>query len=156
MDEKTIPIDLLGKWIESLIESLDEFTDEKARKEIIEKCGRACALYHGETEKINAIKRQRKNLEEVLDQMNQEGMWCGDWIKEGNIIYSTCKRCGCPLVKSGIIKLSPTFCYCSCGWVKSIFEDILEEPVRVELKKAIGRGDNVCQFVVHQINKEIK
>ena len=154
MSEERFARELLGKWIESLIGSLDEFVDEETKIKAIEKCGKACALYHGSIEKIQEMKRQRKNVEEILQQMNRKEMWCGDWIKKGNIIYSVCKKCGCPLVRSELIKLSPTFCYCSKGWVKSIFELILEKPVQVILKKAIGKGDDVCHFIVTDKNKK--
>jgi hypothetical protein len=30
------------------------------------------------------------------------------------------------------------------------FDIILEKPVKVELEKSIGRGDNVCHFIVVQ------
>lgn len=153
MNEKRYPAGLLTKWLESLIESLDESLDEKTKKKVMEKCGKACAIYDGDIEEIKAIKRNSENLEEILDQINQEKLWCGKWIKKGNTIYSICKKCGCPFVRSQIIKPSPTFCYCSRGWAKSVFEVILEKPVQVEQKKAIGRGDNICQFIVQFNNK---
>ena len=31
---------------------------------------------------------------------------------------------------------------------KTIFETLLGKPVRVELEKAIGRGDDICRYVV--------
>jgi len=151
MNENRFLADLLGKWLKVLMESIDEFVDEKTRKEIMEKCGQACAIYHGEIDEIKLIKRKGENLEKILETMNQENLWCGKWVKKGNTISSICNNCGCPFVKAEIIKPSPTFCYCSRGWVKSIFELILEKPVEVELEKAIGRGDEVCQFIISGI-----
>jgi predicted hydrocarbon binding protein len=151
MNESRFPVDLLGKWLKVLIESIDKSVDEKMKKEIMENCGKACAIYHGEIDEIKLIKRKGENLEEILDTMNQEDLWCGKWVKKGNTISSICNKCGCPFVRAGIIKPSETFCYCSRGWVKSVFELILEKPVEVELKKAIGRGDEVCQFIIKGI-----
>jgi hypothetical protein len=152
MSEKEFPIDLTARWIKALLEGLNELTDEKTKREAIEKCGEACALYHGETEKIRIMKSKGKSVEDILEQMNLEDMWCGKWIKDGNIIYSICKECGCPLVGASLIERSPIFCFCSLGWVKTIFENIFEKPVKVELKKAIGRGDCECHFVVYYKN----
>jgi hypothetical protein len=42
-----------------------------------------------------------------------------------------------------------TYCYCSVGWVERIFKTLLKTPVKVELDKAIGFGDDVCKYVVH-------
>ncbi len=153
MNEKEFARALLENWVETLIGNLDIFMDEESKIQALEKCGRACASHHGEIEKIQEIKSQGKNVKEILEKMNEMKMWCGNWLKKGDIIFSVCQRCGCPLVLSKLIKLSPTFCYCSQGWVKSVFEVILEKPVHVILKKAIGRGDDVCHFIIADENK---
>jgi len=59
-----------------------------------------------------------------------------------------CQECGCPLVRAGLVELSPTLCLCSRGWVQAVFEAALAKPVEVELEQAIGRGDPACRFVV--------
>jgi len=149
MSREQIPLDLLSRWINLLIKDLGESVEEGTKQKILEKCGNVCSHYHGHVEKIRDIKRKAKSLDKILDIMNQEEMWCGKWIKERNIIYSKCNKvCGCPLVVSGIIKLSPTHCYCSHGYMKSIFGEILEKPFEVELEKSIGRGDDICLYTV--------
>jgi predicted hydrocarbon binding protein len=52
-------------------------------------------------------------------------------------------------VRKGVVKLTGAFCFCSRGWVKAIFEALLKRPVRVELEKAIGFGDEVCKYNVN-------
>jgi len=52
-------------------------------------------------------------------------------------------------VKNNVINLTGTFCYCSRGWVKKIFETLLNKTVSVELEKSIGLGDKVCKFIVY-------
>lgn len=148
MNKEELPLNLIKTWVESLFEGIDEFVEEDTKIKILEKCGKACSIYHNHIEKIKGMKSNGKDLEEIIDYMNQEKMWCGDWIQKGNIIYSICKQCECPLVISNIVKLSPTFCYCSRGFVKSVFEEILDSPVNVKLEKAIGRGDIVCHFII--------
>jgi predicted hydrocarbon binding protein len=63
-------------------------------------------------------------------------------------IHSVCAACGCPLVVEGYVEKSPTFCLCSRGWVKAAFSEALGQEVEVELKQAIGRGDECCEFLV--------
>jgi predicted hydrocarbon binding protein len=135
-------------WIASVIDGISEFVDDETKMKILEHCGKACSIYHGHLEKVADMKEKGQNLEEILTYMNHENMWCGDWIHKEGIISSTCEECECPLFLAKMIKLSPTFCYCSRGFVKSLFEEILERPVSVELKKAIGRGDKSCHFIV--------
>lgn len=148
MNQKEPPRELIKTWIASVMKGINENVDDDTKKEILENCGKACAIYHGHLEKIAGLKEKGRNLEEILDYMNQEKMWCGEWIQRENILSSTCEACECPLILTEIVKLSPTFCYCSRGFVKSVFEEILGKPVVVELKKAIGRGDRICHFTI--------
>ena len=64
-------------------------------------------------------------------------------------IHTVCTECGCPLVQEGYVENSPTFCLCSRGWVKAVFTEALGEEVDVDLVRAIGRGDECCEFVVN-------
>ena len=148
MSQKEPPLELIKTWMASVIEGINENVDEDTKKKILENCGQACAIYHGHLDKIVNMKEKGKNLKEILDYMNQEKMWCGDWIQRENILSSTCEECECPLVLTKIVELSPTLCYCSRGFVKSVFEEILGKPVNVKLKKAIGKGDRICHFTV--------
>lgn len=141
---------LLRTWIEGLVAGLDAETDEWTRAQVMKHCGRACALYHGDLEKARAIQHSARDVDEFLDTLNQQkDFWCGRWTRDGDTITSVCAECGCPLVRAGLVKRSPTFCDCSRGWVEVVFEAALARPVDVELKRAIGRGDPVCEFVVH-------
>lgn len=142
-------LELLRKWLETLVAGLDAEVDERTKALVMEHCGRACALHLGSVEKAKAIQHSTKETSELLDKLNQqEGFWCGRWVSDGDIIYSVCEECGCPLVRAGWVEPSPTFCNCSRGWVKAVFETVLGRPVKVELEQAIGRGDQVCEFIV--------
>jgi predicted hydrocarbon binding protein len=148
MNQKEPSYELIKIWIASVIKGINECVDRDAKKKILENCGKACAIYHGHLEKIASMKEKGRNLEEILDYMNQEKMWCGDWIQRENLLSSICEECECPLILTETVKLSPTFCYCSLGFVKSVFEEVLGKPVIVEFKKAIGRGDRICHFTI--------
>jgi hypothetical protein len=60
--------------------------------------------------------------------------------------------CHCPRVRDVLLSsatISPTYCYCGAGFYKGIWEEILQEPVEVELLKSVLQGDEVCRFAVH-------
>jgi len=140
---------LIHEWIRTLIEGLDAEVDDNIREKLMYKCGRTCALYHDSIRMVREIQQKVKNIDELLDEINKrKDFWCGIWERDGDTIYSICEDCGCPLIREGLIGLSPTFCECSLGYVKAVFEMALERPVKVELESAIGRGDKVCKFVV--------
>jgi len=149
MEEHGATLALLDRWLEALLIGLDTEVDGRIRSRLMEYCGRACALHHASIEKAKAIQHGVKGVDELLDRLNQlEDLWCGKWMRDGDTIYSVCEECGCPIVRAGLIKLSPTFCECSRGWVKAVFETVLGRPVEVKLGQAIGCSDQVCEFIV--------
>jgi predicted hydrocarbon binding protein len=43
-------------------------------------------------------------------------------------------------------KLSGTYCNCSRGWAKALFEGALRRPVEVIKEQSIISGDKQCKF----------
>jgi predicted hydrocarbon binding protein len=141
----------MRKWLTALLAGIDEHVDTETRSKLMQACGKVCAKHHASIDIAKSIKQESKDIDGFLEKLNQQkDNWCGKWVREGDIIYSVCEECGCPLVLAGLVELSPTFCDCSRGWVKAVFEAALGKPVEVELTQAIGRGDKVCKFVVLQ------
>jgi hypothetical protein len=60
--------------------------------------------------------------------------------------------CHCPRIRDVLQSretLSPTYCYCGAGYYKGIWEEILQQPVEVELLESVLQGDEVCKVTVH-------
>jgi predicted hydrocarbon binding protein len=59
--------------------------------------------------------------------------------------------CHCPRIRD-VLKtketLSPTYCYCGAGYYKGIWEEILQQPVEVELLESVLKGDEVCKIAI--------
>ncbi|MGQ9566392.1 MAG: DUF6144 family protein [Candidatus Bathyarchaeales archaeon] len=67
-------------------------------------------------------------------------------LDKGNV-YIIYPKCYCPRVsKIPRGKLSGTYCYCSVGWAKALFEGVLERPVEVVKEASIINGDKQCRF----------
>jgi predicted hydrocarbon binding protein len=45
--------------------------------------------------------------------------------------------------------LSPTYCYCGAGFYQGIWEEILQQPVQVELLESVLKGDDVCKIAIY-------
>ena len=55
--------------------------------------------------------------------------------------------CLCPTAEAqGVKKISPTFCWCSVGYVKEMHERIFGRPVNVELVQSVLMGGKRCRF----------
>ena len=147
MSDKESLLRQTGRMIDHIVRGLEE-VDEETRLRIMERCGEACAEV-GDLDIARKIAEETDDLDEIVSRANVEIAWCGEWVREGDEITAVCKQCGCPLVRHGVIELTGTFCYCSRGWVKAIFEALLKNPVEVELERAIGLGDDVCKYTVH-------
>ena len=147
-DKKEKLLKRAGAVLGSIIKGLDE-VDLETREKIMELCGEACAREDGDLEIAKRIAKEAADEGEVLVRMNKEIPWCGTWTRKGSTLQSMCAKCGCPLVRNKLVDFGRTFCYCSRGWVKKIFETLLKRPVNVELEKAIGFGDDVCKFLVY-------
>ncbi len=144
-------IDLAKDWIRAMLDGLETEVDEPTRRRLMEKCGRACAAHHKSVEIVNSVRKTATGIDELLDALNrQEGFWCGDWKRDGKLIYSVCDKCGCPMVSAGLVEPSPALCDCSRGWVEAVFRAALGAPVEVQLALAIGRGDRACRYVVKE------
>jgi predicted hydrocarbon binding protein len=148
IDKKEKLLKLASAVLNSIIKGLDE-VDLGTRKKIMELCGEACAHSDEDLRIAKKIGEEAADENEVFTRMNKELPWCGTWSWKGNIIQSVCVKCGCPLVRNKVVDLTGTFCHCSRGWVKKIFEILLKKPVNVELEKSIGLGDKICKFVVY-------
>jgi len=74
------------------------------------------------------------------------------YLKEKDPTLKRYYACHCPLARSAIRdrkpKISPTLCYCSCGFAKFGFDVIFGEPVEVELLESALKGDMRCRFAI--------
>jgi len=60
--------------------------------------------------------------------------------------------CHCPRVREGVglePALPEIYCYCGAGFYQGIWEEILGEPVRVEVLESVMSGGDVCKIAIH-------
>ena len=132
-----------GKWIATLIAGLDEHVDEKTREKILEKCGYQCQSQVF-IKKARDIFRKSKNTSDFLDKL---GRVYKHLHVEGDKVYIVYPKCYCSQVnKIPKGKLSSTYCNCSRGWAKALFEGALGKSVEVIKEKSIINGDDQCRF----------
>lgn len=148
-EKMKIPIDKNRKWIANLHKAIDMLSVEQ-KASIMKQASTSCAddllklseSYSGR--QINSIKDLVSGWNILRDSRNLEGRW----NFENNIVHGIFYGCGCPLVRTGMIELHPVQCLCSQGMMEIIFSKVAKRAVKVEIKRAIGRGDDVCEFVV--------
>lgn len=150
-------------WIKDLMDNVDTMLDEETRIKLMQECGRACftRAFGVAPEEKPTIEEARRYLEALKAQgakVRQEGdktvilySWGRDHQNPWGLILGD-GYCMCPVVETGPEELSPTYCYCSTGYVKESFSRALGKPVKVELLDSLKKGGKNCIFRIEVPN----
>ena len=131
------------RWIRWLIAALDEYVDEETKAKILEQCGRQCQSENF-VKKARKIYEKSEDIDEFLERFGRVYKYLH---REGDKVYLIYPKCYCPHVnKIPAGKLSATYCICSRGWAKALFEGALGQPVDVIMEESIVNGDAQCKF----------
>lgn len=135
---------LSARWVGNLVDALDDMVDEETRVRVLESCGRNCI---GESflVKAQALAKRSKNTEEFLNKLSK--VWKHLHVDKNGVLVIY-EQCYCPMVKAYKGRLSPSFCNCSVGWIRELFERSLNKPVKVEKLGTIKQGSKQCKFKI--------
>ncbi len=164
------------RWIKSSLDTLDDICDERTRNQILVE---TCPHTYPKTriKKMRAEFERLGNIDDLVELMRNDTSWGGgsyyDYpVRKSDEIHITKvpfnpktfekavsddeKRqayCHCTLVKHSKVQISSTFCCCSGGWIKQLWEGIFGQPVQVKLIESLLSGDTRCTHSV-QIPKK--
>lgn len=131
------------RWVKNLMDSMDAHLDEDTKISLMEACGRACARGGP----IDAAQKCQGDLGQLLSTLER---WIGkgNARQDGEVVRVVYTKCYCHLVSDGPPTLPDTYCYCSRGWLKEMFETAMGSPVEVDLMESIKRGAQRCTFTI--------
>jgi predicted hydrocarbon binding protein len=131
------------RWIENLMGAMDAHLDQGTKAALMESCGRACA-------RLGAIGSAEKCQGDVDKLVTTLERWIGEGNaqRDGDVVHVVYPRCLCHLVAKGPERLPDTYCLCSRGWLKEMFETVVNHPVEVALLESVKRGAKQCRFTV--------
>lgn len=154
------------EWVKIAFGRLDDIADEEQKFWAVSKCADCYPTWR--IQELQEIYLRNHDVDEVMDAMKEDTEWYSTPYREGDLIYHTKvpfdreawekatdrderrrAYCHCALVQDRIDEVSPTYCYCGTGWVRQVWEGILERQVRVEVLKSLPAGDDECQFLIH-------
>lgn len=131
-----------AEWVNSVSKLLDETFDEETIKKIRTACYCTDASKYEETKAwIGEIYRSSENMRDFVNKMNEKG---AGWSLEGDTLFTIFTYCGCPMLEKVKSFKTKTWCYCTLGYSKALFESIFGYEVNAELIKSIKLGDEVC------------
>jgi predicted hydrocarbon binding protein len=135
-------------WIRNLMDDLAVKIGEENAKAVMETCGTHC-IGQSVLEKARNFQKATRDIDELLEKLNQAHIGGGKLRREENIVYASYERCYCGSVSKTRQPISTIYCQCSCGWYKKLFETLLDKPVKVELLDSIIHGAKTCRFIIH-------
>jgi len=127
-------------WVKSTMKRLENRFDKQTVHEI----RRHCQCGYGMDEKLALVKelvQLSSNTEEFgnLDKAKAAGLFC-----ENGELYLQFSFCPCPMLTNVDRLDTDTWCQCTTGYSKVLFEKAFECKVDVELLKSLKMGDEIC------------
>jgi predicted hydrocarbon binding protein len=137
-----------AEFAKCLMDNFERQFPEDVLIKVMENCGRRCI---GATtiEKAKGIKRNTKNLAELIDGLNKQHIGGGRLKLENNKIEVEYGKCYCSMVSKTKERFSSTYCNCSRGYLLELFEQIFEKTVKVDLIESVIQGAKSCRFIIH-------
>jgi hypothetical protein len=131
------------EWIVNAVGSIEERIGGEAAILFLEECGRACARKGA----VKAAVANKGDLDGLLAVLRG---WVGEGNirREGNAVTLVYGKCYCPNLCSFAGTVPRSYCNCSRGWVKEMFETVTGTPCEVALISSVARGDAECRFEV--------
>jgi predicted hydrocarbon binding protein len=133
------------KWIQQVTKGLHDNVDEATCTKILEACGRRCTPTRL-IEKGKEIYESSRDIGEFLARFSDvfERLQIED-----DAIYVVYPQCFCEQIRGiPIEQLPDSYCNCSVGWIKELFEGAIGRPVAVERVETIIAGGKECRFKV--------
>ena len=141
----------MAQCVKEVMNKFDELvSDEEKRLSVMETMGNAC--FNKFFAKIaENIKKKSKDITDVIQNLNISSG--AEYFKlEDKKIYATFNQCLCQVgVRKTEEPISRTYCSCSLGWMKSLFNVILDIPFKVELLDSVVSGGTFCKFIINLI-----
>lgn len=129
-----------SSWVKSAMERLESKFDY----ETIKKIRMNCQCGYGMDEKLALVKELMSNATNIeaftkSEKAKAAGLFC----KEGELFLQF-DACPCPMLAEVEKLKTNTWCQCTTGYSKVLFEKAFACNVDVELLKSIKMGDKVC------------
>lgn len=136
-----------SNWVISAMHRLESVFDSGT----IKKIRMICQCGYGMDEKIELVRELKltaANIEEFAgqDKAKAAGLFCQD-----GELYLQFDFCPCPMLKNVERLETNSWCQCTTGYSKVLFEKAFACNVDVELLKSIKMGDDVClmKIILH-------
>lgn len=136
-------------WAQSICVDLESEFDDDSIKRIRMDC--ACGPDDGKINNLKKLFHSCPNMEAFAQRAT--GMKQGyQMTYDGQSLFLIYPQCYCSCVKHVDKPLSKTWCYCTLGYTKKMFESVFDHPVHVELIDSVKMGGEKCLIKVTMLS----
>lgn len=144
-------IEFVDAWVPQFFAVMDAELDVPARRRVMAANGKACFTSHA----AGVVRRADPVTREQLPAWVAERRAKGYALDRDAVVFeypsppgaAPAGACLCPMAEGQPARrLSPTFCWCSVGYVKEMHERVFGRPVNVELTESVLGGASRCRF----------
>jgi predicted hydrocarbon binding protein len=127
-------------WVKNTMKRLEKHFDVQTIKKIRMNCQCGYAM----DEKLNLVKELMKSASSLEEFANQDKAKAAGLSHENDELYLQFPFCPCPMLAEVDILETNTWCQCTTGYSKVLFEKAFGCEIDVELLKSVKMGDAVC------------
>lgn len=134
-------------WVKNTMKRLEDHFDQPTVKKIRMNCQCGYAM----DEKLVLLKdlmKSSSNLEEFA--RHEKAKAAGLSFHDG-VLYLQFPYCPCPMLAEVDRLETNTWCQCTTGYSKVLFEKSFGCAVKVELLKSVKMGDEMCLMSIHPL-----
>lgn len=131
------------QWVTNLLVGIEGSLNPETTERLLEACGRACA-------RGGAVVEAADCAGDVDGFVLKLRGWIGEHnvSVDGATVHLVYERCYCTSDPELPRQAGGTFCSCSRGWIKEMFETVVGRPVEVDIVSTIAGGAEACRFNV--------
>lgn len=127
-------------WVKSTMKRLEDTFDKNLLKEIRGDC--QCG--YGMEEKLAFVKELVSTASNLQEFASSDRAAAAGLFYEDGSLYLKFLFCPCPMLAEVDRLETNTWCQCTTGYSKVLFEQAFQCSVEVELLKSIKMGDEIC------------
>lgn len=131
-----------SQWLVDLLRHVEGHIEASTLARILEERGRNCIGASYINKAKNAVKGT-KNTDEFLENLAKVFPYLK---REDEKVYIIYPKCFCHHLKGFKGDVPRSYCYCSVGWVKEMFEQALGKAIEVKLQSSVLRGGKTCRL----------
>lgn len=130
------------EWINHLLKQVND-NPSKENIELIESCGKCCAIRQHHLEGIKELKEKATDCQNINDYVEFLKSLNLNAKREDNAIVIKFGKTECTCLMAPEID-NPALCYCTIGHEKYMWGEFFNQKIDVELVESLLRGGNDC------------